>query len=108
MADTIEQFLQPFAAEQRQRHFDAEIALERTDIFGVQETLQVSRCRVWRVKLRKRRGDQKHGNTQNQKFGQNYAKAHIFRVRTVSLIWGCRRNGGYSKRRDRIGLCGFA
>lgn len=66
LTDTLEQFLQSFPAKQGQCYLYTQITLKRTDIFGIQKALQVSRCRIGRIKLRKRRRNQKHRNTQDQ------------------------------------------
>ena len=59
-----EEVCNAFLREQRQYHLYAQVGLEGRDVFCIQKTLQVSRRRVGRVQLRKRRGNKKDWRAQ--------------------------------------------
>lgn len=64
IVDVIEKRLKTFFTEQSQGNFNTQVGLKRGDIPGIEEPFQVSRGRVWRIQLCKRRRQQKYSSAQ--------------------------------------------
>lgn len=54
-----EQLLQVFSGKKSQNDFNAQVHLEGRNAFGIEETFEVSRCRIGRIELGEGRGDEK-------------------------------------------------